>query len=286
MSHSLFSYSPNGSITTGDGVTLRYFSTGSGPVILLIHGWSQSAALWSKQILEFSKTHRVIAVDLRGHGESEKPQYGYRIARLAADVHDLIDQLSLNDITAIGHSMGCSVLWCYIDIFSSNQISKLVLVDEPTTLAIDPSWPEGRAGESGAIMAPNDIYSFASVLRAPGGDTATRNFVGTMKTPSMPVEDFEYIMLQNLKMPRRIAADLLVTHALADWSDVLAQINVPTLVIGGAVSVVAGHVAKSIAARITGSKFYVFSEDQKGSHFMFWENAETFNTLVLDFLQE
>ena len=285
MSESNFEYSPNGSITTGDDITLRYLSTGSGAVILLVHGWSQSAAMWTKQISEFSKTNRVIAVDLRGHGESDKPVYGYRVPRLAADLHDLIDQLGLNNITAVGHSMGCCVLWCYIDLFSSNRISKLVLVDEPATLAINPTWPESRGGEIGAIMAPNDIYAFASVLRGPEGEAATRNFIGTMKTPLMSDKDFEFIMQQNLKMPRNLAADLLITHALADWSDVLPRIKVPTLVIGGAVSVLPANAAESIASQIPGSTKYIFTEEEKGNHFLFWESPERFNSVVYKFIK-
>jgi pimeloyl-ACP methyl ester carboxylesterase len=285
MSSSMFSYFPNGSIKTSDNITLRYFSTGSGPVMLLIHGWSQSAAQWAKQISEFSKTHHVIAVDLRGHGESEKPEYGYRIPRLATDIHELITQLDLNNIIAVGHSMGCCVLWSHIDLFTSSRFSKLILVDEPASLVIDPSWPQGRAETLGAIMPPPDLYAFVSALRSAEGEAASRGFLGTMKTASMSDEDFDFIVQQNLKMPRRLAADLLITHALADWSDVLPRIKVPTLVIGGASSVVAAHVAESIASIIPGSTAYVFSVEEKGSHFMFWENAKTFNAVLYKFLE-
>jgi pimeloyl-ACP methyl ester carboxylesterase len=286
MSLQNFDYTPNASITTKDGVTLRYLSTGSGPVLLLLHGWSQSAAQWAKQISEFSKTHRVIALDQRGHGESDKPEYGYRISRLATDLHEFITQLNLSDITAVGHSMGCSVLWCYIDLFPSNLISKLVLVDQAVTIAIDPSLSESRAKELGGIMTPNDIFNFAAAMQTPEGDAASEQLVASMKTSSMSEEDFKFTMQQNLKMPRKFAAELLLSHAFIDWSDVLPRIKVPTFVIGGAVSAMPPNVADSIASKIPGAKAYVFSEAEKGSHFMFWENADMFNTLVLKFLQE
>jgi len=101
-------------IKTNDGVQLHYLEAGTTglPDLLLLHGGSQTAAQWRKQIEEFSSTYHVIAPDLRGHGESSKPTHGYRTARFAADVHDLIVQLQLKDITVIAHSMGCSVLWC------------------------------------------------------------------------------------------------------------------------------------------------------------------------------
>jgi pimeloyl-ACP methyl ester carboxylesterase len=53
----------------------------------------------------------VIAVDMRGHGESDKPDNGYAIQRLAKDVQDLLAARNLTDVTLMGHSMGSSVIW-------------------------------------------------------------------------------------------------------------------------------------------------------------------------------
>ena len=91
---------------------------------------------------------------------------------------------------------------------------------------------------------------------------------------SMPEEDFEYIMAENLKMPRNIAGQLLIHHGLADWSDVFPRIDVPTLAVGCATSVLPPNLAEEIASHIPGAVAVVFSAEQRGSHFMFWENPE------------
>ena len=68
-----------GEITTGDGVTLRYIEAGEGQPLVMIPGWSQTAAQYSHQIEGLSDRYRVISLDMRGHGDSDKPNSGYRI---------------------------------------------------------------------------------------------------------------------------------------------------------------------------------------------------------------
>ena len=59
---------------------------------------------------------QVIALDMRGHGESEKPEYGHRVSRLQ-DLHQTISKLGLSKVDLMGHSMGCAVIWAYIDLY-------------------------------------------------------------------------------------------------------------------------------------------------------------------------
>src|SRR5437773_6571569 len=119
-----------GSATTNDGIVLRYEEAGSGKPLVCIPGWSQTAAQFKHQLSGLSDRYRVIAVDMRGHGESDKPAHGYSIARLSKDVHDLLADLSLADVTLMGPSMGCSVIWSYWELFGSERLAKLVLVDQ------------------------------------------------------------------------------------------------------------------------------------------------------------
>ncbi|KAF2503187.1 alpha/beta-hydrolase [Lophium mytilinum] len=279
-------YEPSNELKTNDDVTLRYVLAGSGPPLLLIHGWSQTAAQFSKQIAEFKRSHTVIAIDLRGHGKSDKPEHGYRISRLAADVHDLITQLNLNDLTVVGHSMGCSVIWCYLDLFPGTRISRLVFIDEPVSLAINPAWSEEEAKSLGAVFIPTAAYDLAAALRSSDGEAASVGVLASMKTPEMPQEDFDWIVAENLKMPRKLAAELFVPHALADWSDVISRIKLPTLVIGGEVSMIPEGVAPWIAARIPGAKCKVLSKEERGSHFMMWENPSVINATIREFLED
>ncbi|KAI0013793.1 Alpha/Beta hydrolase protein [Xylariaceae sp. FL0662B] len=106
-------------IKTSDGVRLSYSQHGSssGPNLLFIPGWCQAAAQFKKQVEYFKTNFLVTTYDHRGHGDSEKPANGYRVHRLAADLDALMTQLDLHDVTLLGHSMGCSVIWAHWDIF-------------------------------------------------------------------------------------------------------------------------------------------------------------------------
>ena len=271
-------------VDTNDGASLSYLQVGTGPDLLLIPGWSQTAAQWAKQIEEFSRTHRVTAVDMRGHGESSKPNHGYRIARLAADLNDLIEALDLRRITIMAHSMGCSIVWAYWDLFTGGRIAKLVLVDEPAVLSADQTWERDTAAALGAIFTSAEVFDIAASLRGPDGAANSSALVATMKTAAMTHEDYAWIMEENFKLPREWAATLLIDHVAADWRDVLPRITVPTLVIGGTVSVFPAPGIEWVASQIPGATSRIFDAAEFGSHFMFWENPDAFNFVVRQFL--
>ena len=91
---------------TSDGVNLHYLEAGSGPLIVMIPGWSQSAEQFKYQIDALSDRYHCIAIDMRGHGESEKVEFGYKIQRLAKDLHEFLVGLDLAKVALFGNSMG------------------------------------------------------------------------------------------------------------------------------------------------------------------------------------
>ncbi|RBR09841.1 uncharacterized protein FIESC28_09692 [Fusarium coffeatum] len=273
-------------ITTGDNCNLAYSQQGpeNGRPLLFLHGWRQTAAQWKKQVLHFAKAgFRVTTYDMRGHGDSEKPTFGYRTSRLAADLNDLLRTLQLKYLTMVAHSMGCCVLWAFWDQYpdSHKLVKRLVLVDEPTTLVGDPNWPEGKDKERAAIFTPDAVFNTAHNMA-----DVLLPLIRGMFSSSITEEEFEWVMEQNRKISDKDAAALLIDHAFNDWSDVLPRINVPTLVISGEISILPAAGVNWVTSQIPGAKGYTFSTAEKGSHFMFWENYERFNSLVEGFLLE
>jgi pimeloyl-ACP methyl ester carboxylesterase len=130
---------PRRAFATSDGVQLSYIRQGSGRPIVLLHGWSQCAEQFKYQIGPFSARYDVIAVDQRSHGESQKVSYGLKISRLAKDLYELLTELDLNEVALLGHSMGSSVIWCYIDLFGPERLSKIILVDFSLRTRIGPN---------------------------------------------------------------------------------------------------------------------------------------------------
>lgn len=273
-----------GVVTTSDGVALKYSQTGphDGQQMLFIPGWRQSAAEWRKQVDYFTEAgFRVTTYDMRGHGESAKPNFGYRVSRFAADLKDLLTQLELKDVTIVSHSMGCSVTWAFWDQYPKSRklIKKLVLVDQSAHIAIDPNWPDDKATELAAIFTPDAVYNTAADMKA-----QTAPLVKSMFTDSVSEADYNWVLAQNEKMSDANAATLLRDHSFMDWRDVLPRITVPTFVLGGEVSIFSAAGTQWVAEQIPGAKNYTFSAAEKGSHFAFWENPTKFNSLVEKFI--
>lgn len=238
---------------------------------------------WRKQIEDLSRDHHVVAVDTRGHGDSDKPDHGYRIARLAADLHELVTQLDLRDIRWIAHSMGCSVTWSYWDLFGGDRIAKLVLVDQPAVLVADPAGDEGDKERMSAVFDYTTVSALSAGLRSADAQAVTESLISGMFTASAAPEDVAWAIERNIALPRAQAGTLLMDHCYQNWRDLLPRINVPTLVIGGAVSLFPPAGIEWVAEQISDAKVRIFSEQERGSHFMFWENAELFNTVVREF---
>jgi non-heme chloroperoxidase len=273
-----------GHVTTSDGVRLFYLEAGSGKPILMIPGWSQSAEQFRHQLEGLSDRYRVIALDPRGHGESDKPAFGYKISRLAKDVRDVIEALDLDEVNILGHSMGSSVIWNYYDMYGPDRLAKLLLIDQMPMITSNPAWPEEEKIASGAIFTPQSLYETINALAGPDGVETTRGFIGAMVTKSIPEADKEWIIERNLRMPREHAATLLYNHATQDWRDLIPRLALPTLVVGGRVSVVPWQSQEWVAAQVPGARLEIFEEEAGGNHFMFIEGHAKFNAIVADFV--
>src|SRR6266568_1595320 len=90
-----------------DGIRIRYLIAGRGEPVILVHGWAASAEMWSRLMDNLSTDHRVIALDCRGHGKSDKPhdpaQYGEEMVN---DVVRLMNHLGIRKAHVISYSMG------------------------------------------------------------------------------------------------------------------------------------------------------------------------------------
>ena len=96
-----------GAATARDGVDIHYEAMGSGsPTLVFIHGWNCDRHYWSGQLSYFAEKHQVVAIDLAGHGTSSLQRTEWTISQFGADVASVADQLALDDVILVGHSMG------------------------------------------------------------------------------------------------------------------------------------------------------------------------------------
>ena len=202
-----------GSFTTNDGIKLHYLEAGSGNPLVMIPGWSQSAMEFKYQLTGLSDKYHVYALDMRGHGESAKPNHGYRIQRLSADVHDFLVANNLGGVTLAGHSMGCSVIWGYWEQYGSDRLSKLILVDQMPMITSNPAWSPQELEDAGAIFDGKSLFDNVNALAGADGVKTTEGFIRGMFTKQYPVDAVNWVIQENLKFPREYAARLLFDHA-------------------------------------------------------------------------
>src|SRR5262245_18795599 len=114
-------------LTTSDGVGLHYTDEGTGPTLVFIAGWAMDTS-WRKHTRVLASSHRMVVLDPRSHGDSEKVVRGLRIGRGAQDLHELLDLLQLDDVTLVAWSRSTSVALGYWEMFGPHRISRLVLI--------------------------------------------------------------------------------------------------------------------------------------------------------------
>ena len=274
----------NKSFVTSDGARLNYVDQGKGDPLILLHGWSQSAAMFRHQVDEFSKTRRVIALDFRGHGTSPDAERGYRIYRFAADVSELMAHEAIERTSMLGWSMGTSVLWAFIDLHGTSCLDRVVFVDEPASVMRQADMSDEEAIDAGALFDGATMLAIAAQIAGPEGHTARESFLNSMITKGIQKDLREWLLAENLRaVPENIAA-LFVNHCTIDWRDIFSRVDVPTLVIAGRVSHVNVRSQEWIHTRVTGSELVVFEEAQGGAHFPFIEAPEAFNEVLTRFL--
>ncbi len=121
-----------------NGFKMHYVTAGSGSPVVLVHGWPQSWYEWRKVIPALAEKHTVIAMDLRGLGDSSRPDTGYDKRTLGNDVYELVRKLGFSEIGLVGHDWGGAVSY-YLSYDHPEMVKRLMILDMVPGL--------GRAGE-------------------------------------------------------------------------------------------------------------------------------------------
>lgn len=117
-----------GEYVTAGGIKIRYLVMGSGPQVLLLHGFGGFLETWAFNLPALSKRYRVYAIDLPGHGLSDKLKNCYTTAFAIESASDILEALGVNQAAMIGHSLGGAVS-VNIALSLPERVSKLILID-------------------------------------------------------------------------------------------------------------------------------------------------------------
>jgi pimeloyl-ACP methyl ester carboxylesterase len=266
-------------ITTNDKATIYFEDKGQGRPLVMIPGWTCTHNFFSKNIDELAKSCRVIAVDPRAHGESEKVLWGHRISRYAKDIKDLIEALNLENVTLLGWSMGAAIAWSYIDLFGNAHLAGHVSVDQSPRQYYNETWRWGQPGcydaEALAILTIRLEYDPASVARG----LVPACFGDTYK---FSAEEVEFLAKEIDRCPPQVRADIMADHTHLDWRDLLPQINLPALVcVGRESKVFPWQGSAYVGEHIPGARTVFF---EHSGHMPFREEPDKFNQAVADFV--
>lgn len=117
---------------TTNGVKLHYVTQGNGPLMLMLHGFPEFWYSWRHQIPEFAREYKVVALDLRGYNESEKPKdlSAYRMVELVRDVKGVIEGLGYQKCVLVGHDWGGAIAWSFAYNYPE-MLEKLIILNLP-----------------------------------------------------------------------------------------------------------------------------------------------------------
>jgi non-heme chloroperoxidase len=204
-------------VIIANGLRLHFAEQGAAdaPVMLMLHGYTDSWFTYSRLLPFTAERFRSIVPDLRGHGESEKPEMGYAIDDFATDALQLMDELKVSRAIVVGHSMGSFVARRVAELAPA-RVTSLVLLGT-------------------ASIARNEVVTALNRDVAKVTDPVDRHFIRefqvSMIRRPVPAEFMDEVIRQSAKVPARVwkaaLAELLVFSRGT-------SIHCPTVVIGGA----------------------------------------------------
>lgn len=262
---------------TNDGVRLHYVDIGCGPCVVLLHGFGIDCTFWTYTLAALSEHFRVLALDQRGHGQSGKPDYGMKIARLACDVREWLEHENISCASFVGHSMGCAVIWSMIEQFGQSGVERLAFVDEPPMVLGDSGWSDEERRNAGAFVT--NIHAFSPYPQTTG-------HVDDAAWPLKPrLPDTPYSKALHHPAWERPPAlrRLMFNHACQDWRDLLPRITRPVLIFTGEHSdwLQSQRWMQSV---MPDTALSCFPTEESGDHDLFFKNPIRFNRELLVFL--
>lgn len=258
-------------ITAADGCRIAFDVSGSGDALLLIPGLGGAAAFWEQIVPLLAKRNRVVAMDHRGAGRSDRPLASYSIEQIATDAVQVMDVLEIGCAHIVGHSTGGVIA----------QTLALDYPDRVNRLVISGSWARFDARMALLFQARADVLERA-------GAAVYQRLTHALGFPAAWIEGHgaqleAAIAAAGVNLaPLEVALERIRMLARTDRSKDLARIAAPTLIIGAPDDpMVPFYQSEQLAAAIPGARL----ERIAGSHFFPRVQPDRFAAVVRDFLE-
>lgn len=219
-------------ITTRDGTQIYYKDWGSGPVVVLSHGWPLNADSWESQMFFLASSgYRVIAHDRRGHGRSSQPWNGNEMDTYADDLAQLLDTLDVEDASLFGFSTGGGEVARYIGRHGTRRVARAGLIS-----AVPPLMVRTEANPGGLPIAVFDEMRAASLADRSQlyKAVASGPFFGYNRPGAKPSQGvIDAFWLQGMMAGHKNAYDCIRAFSETDFTEDLKKFDIPTLILHG-----------------------------------------------------
>ena len=249
---------------TPDGTRLRYFRQGlpDAPAILLLHGLSDSSFSFSRILPLVPPDVQAIALDQRGHGESDRPAAGYELTGLATDALAVLDAAQVDQALVVGHSMG-SYVARLMAALAPERVMSLVLIDP------------GPCGRNAVL---DELWDAVARMTDPVDPAFVREFQESCIRRPVPPEFMDLVVQESLKLPASVWRAALA--GMMAYQPVEDRIHRPTLVLGGDHDAVFSVDEMGAVARgVTNGRLHLLEGIGHTPH---WEDPRTTVRILLD----
>jgi non-heme chloroperoxidase len=283
--------------TSSDNATLFYYKklakNKSLGTLLFLCGWSQGPNNWSPSLLTntyVKDNYDVYVLVMRGFKNVED-NFNNNVARYAQDVVEFIKSKKLKNVTAVGHSMGCSIFLYVISLYGEKYFESYVLIDPVVQVLKNPDKFGNDLDNAGSTLSSDELFSFynTSIESASKSAEERSTLQQTLFTPNFIAENpntYIKILAGTLGYNYKVATEILFNHACNNYEQILKnKVTKPALLIGGKLSTVPFETIQFQEDFYEVSTVKIFEENEGGSHSMYLENYELFNKTLNDFLQ-
>ncbi len=265
------------------GQNIFYVKKGEGKPLILIHGYGAGIWVWERQIEELSRFHRVFALDLIGHGFSDRPRIEYTPETYITFFRGFMRELGIENATLIGNSMGGGLAWA-MAISYPKMVDRLILIN-----SISPEVLYELRGDSLGVLKNFKYIPFISYLfiAIRNRDTIKKVLMDCISNEKLITKDVleRQYEISMLKGSTWVLYSTFKNAKLAlDFKKDIQFIPHKTLLIWGEQDkILPVSVGERLHKIIPQSRFYLVP---KTGHIPMWERPEEVNSVILDFLKE
>jgi pimeloyl-ACP methyl ester carboxylesterase len=254
-------------VETPDEVPLHYLDEGprSDSGIFLIHAEPFSCRFWQRNIPELSHRFRVVAMDVRGRGESGKTDAGHCIDQYARDLRHMLETLGFTSAVVVGWSLGGSIVWNYIHQFGGDRLAGYVNLDQPPYRFVSEEHLQQRL----ASIRTRRLQHHTNTVRGYFGPDV-----------EVPEETLRWMVYECMKTPTSAHATVVEESFRADYSPFMNEVRVPTRTFWSRHGSIQPDVAEAMRKAMRDSELVFF---ERSGHLIPWIESEKFNRELAGF---